>query len=212
MNMKWILLASICLVHCGCHARALGPNPNDALRSEIQELQDRNQAMRLANEQLQAQLTAGATTEGSSSTPPSAELREATPRPAEILIEKLSRAERGEGGAGALPQLRLFLQVVDGHGRATQLTGSISVVASLEPEGGKKVLLSSHSWSPMQVSNLYRSGMTGSHYTVVVPLQVPAEPQDVPVQVLVTYMDGWSGRKLEAATSLYWTNPEPPAH
>jgi outer membrane murein-binding lipoprotein Lpp len=200
-----ILLASAV---AGCRATVLTPSPSDALRQQVQELEGRVAAQEAQIEELRAQLAArGSDAPGS----PSPELLAATPRVARISIGGLSRVLEPSASStrdAAPAQLLVFLNVEDGKGRPTQLTGELSLAASLQGEAGALAPLASAHWGPLQVAGLFRGGFGSPHYALQTPVQGSPGRSDATALVVVTYTDGWTGRTLKATRAVPWPVPE----
>jgi hypothetical protein len=187
----------------GCKAKVLGPSPNDALRQQVQDLEGERDALRLSNEQLQAQLAAR---EPSGQVTP--ELEQATPRPARIEVEGLSRV-LVQSPSGPI-ELAVYVKAVDGRGREVQLTGALSLTATLQMPDGVVSRLAHRTWRPGELVEMHRSGLTGTHYTIKLPVEGPLGQPGGLVSVVLTYTDGWTGRQLQASSSLPW--PAGPGH
>jgi len=181
----------------GCKAKVLGPSPNDALRQQVQDLEGERDALRLQNEQLQAQLAARAPS--GDVTP---ELERATPRPARIEVESLSRV-LVQPPSGPI-ELAVYLKAVDGRGRAVQLTGELSLTATLQMPDGVVSRLVHRIWGPGELVEMHRSGLSGTHYTLKLPVEGPLGQPGGLVSLALTYTDGWTGRQLQASSFLPW--------
>lgn len=203
--MKTILdkICVACLFMAGCHATVFSPSPADKLRQQAQELEAKNVALESQVEELRAQLAIKS--EAATKTP-SAELEEATPHVAKISIGNLSRALPKKETAGQVAQsekLVLFVSALDGRGGAIQLTGDLTLQASLQMSG-KVIPLAAAHWGPLQLRNAYRNGLGNSHYSLETPIQVPPDCADATALVVVTYVDGWSGRTLKTERAIPW--------
>lgn len=192
-----------CLILGGCHATVFSPSPADKLRQQAQDLEAKNTALESQVEELRAQLAIKS--EAATKTP-SAELEEATPHVAKILIGNLSRALPKKESAGHVAQpekLVVFVNAQDGRGGAIQLTGDLTLQASLQMSG-KVIPLAAAHWSPLQLRNVYRNGLGNPHYSLETSIQVPADCADATALVVVTYVDGWSGQTLKTERAIPW--------
>ena len=59
-------------------------------------------------------------------------------------------------------------------------------------------------WSPLQLRNAYRSGFGSPHYLLETPIQAPPNTVDATALVVVTYVDGWTGRTLKTERAIPW--------
>ena len=200
-NLHWI--AAVCLGMSACHATVLTPSPADALRQQALELEAKNSALESQVEELQAQL---ARQNNSPTKAPSAELEQATPRAAKISIGQLSRAlpKKEVAGKPTQPeQLVIFVNAQDARGHALQLTGDLTIEASLQ-SAGKVVSLAVAHWGPAQLRNAYRAGLGSPHYSLETPIQIPPNMSDATALVVLTYVDGWTGRTLKTERAIPW--------
>ncbi|MSR33891.1 MAG: hypothetical protein EXS12_03700 [Phycisphaerales bacterium] len=203
--MKSILkiISVVCLCMGGCHATVFSPSPADKLRQQAQELEAKNEALESQVEELRAQL---AIKSESATKTPSAELEEATPHVCKISIGNLSRAlpkKVSDGHVARPEQLVIFVNAQDGRGGAIQLTGDLTLQASLQ-SAGKVIPLAAAHWGPLQLRDVYRNGLGNPHYSLETPIQVPADCADATALVVVTYVDGWSGRTLKTERAIPW--------
>ena len=205
-NWGAVLLAGML---ASCHATVFTPSPADALREQVQELEAKNSALQLQVEELNAQISrrsddAAIQGERATITP---ELEQATPRVCKLTIGNLSRVVLRAplpGAAVDVGELVVFLNVFDAKERALQLTGSLDLDASAQWPGGKVATLLSSHWGPLQLRELYRSGFGTPHYSLQVPIVVPADMNDATLLVVVTYVDGWTGRTLKTERAMPW--------
>ena len=193
----------------GCHATVFTPSPADALREQVQELEAKNSALESRVEELNAQLSSKSEAAAKPGTIPTItpELEQATPHVAKISIGSLSRVvpTSAPSAMAAQPgELVVFMNVVDGKDRAFQLTGTVDLEASAHAPGGKVVSLASSHWGPLQLRDVYRSGFGTPHYSLQVPIVVPADMHDATLLVVVTYVDGWTGRTLKTERAMPW--------
>lgn len=167
-----VAVASVSIA--GCRATVLKPTPEDRLREQVQSLEIEVESLAARNRELEASLSAIA-----SEKPPhaiDAEAAAAQPRLAGIAIGSASgiRAEPPAAGAEAAPAvLTVYLEPSDGRGRFLQVTGRVSIQASMPVEGAAPALLGERSFAPAEVREAWRSGFMGTHYTFEVPVEIP---------------------------------------
>ena len=205
-NWGAVLLAGLL---ASCHATVFTPSPADALREQVQELEAKNSALQLQVEELNAQISrrsddAAIQGERATITP---ELEQATPRVCKMTIGNLSRVVLRAplpGAAVDVGELVVFLNVFDAKERALQLTGSLDLDASAQWPGGKVATLLSSHWGPLQLRELYRSGFGTPHYSLRLPILEAADMSEATILVVVTYVDGWTGRTLKIERAMPW--------
>jgi kynureninase len=83
------------------------------------------------------------------------------------------------------------------------LTGDLTIEASLQ-SAGKVVPLAVAYWGPAQLRNAYRAGLGSPHYSLETPIQIPPNMSDATALVVLTYVDGWTGRTLKTERAIPW--------
>jgi hypothetical protein len=171
----------------GCGARNF-ENINDELRAERMQLQREvnrlQQQLQLREDELRA---ARAQMDQS----PAIEGAEA-PRLSRITADRLSGAI-DRNGDGSDDAVRLYLRTLDGRGRFMPTSGrAIVQIVAIRPGEAPRVL-AEQTFDPATFDAAYRSGFTGTHYSLEVPL-----PDDLPsgrheATARVTFTEGATG-------------------
>jgi len=178
LPIRGLLLALALAVLTGCprEARIGGQRPGDEV---IAELRRDNRAMRQQidelNEQLEAQrrqIEAMQQRDGRS-------VAADVPVPQFVSV----RFERYSGfldtdGDGRVDTLRLYLHTLDQGGRFIPIAGHVAVQVVAVEAGREPRVLLEETIEPAAFARAYRSGFTGTHYTVQLPL-----PEDWPTDL-----------------------------
>jgi outer membrane murein-binding lipoprotein Lpp len=188
----------------GCRATALKPSPADSLREQVQSLEIEVDRLSLRNHELEVAVEK-ASSEASNRVI-DAEAVAAQPHLVRIGIGSASGVRIGPSDVvdRMLPgSLTVYVEPVDGRGRFLQVTGRVSIQASMPVEGGEPILLGERSFSPIEVRDAWRSGFMGTHYTFEVPIEIPrtaleavADPQASVLVVLRDAIDGGEFSRL----------------
>jgi hypothetical protein len=191
------LLAAVCLTSalltCGCGQRRFA-SENDALRAKVLELETELAALKKRNTELKAELAAAA---GSDHALPE-EITANIPQVTGIAISRLSHL-RDADEDGTPDTLIVYVNPTDGLGRFVQLAGRLSVHAALLPMDGEPRTIVRLALSPDEVRAAYRSGITGTHYTIEAPVSLPEDAGAfAECDVRITYEGGRSSQRLEA--------------
>jgi hypothetical protein len=198
-----IVFSSIVLWSCatGCSSRGTFANENDVLRRKVLELEGQVKDLERRNAELQAEVFAAAA--APQSIPP--EIRENTPHVAELKISRLSHA-RDEDGDGVMDLVALYIEPRDGRGRFTQLVGPLSVNAAVLPAQSSASTIGTATFSPAQVRDAYRSGLTGLYYVINVPIELNAPSSNASTcTVRAVYTDGYTGQEHAAERAIALT-------
>lgn len=210
--------AAMVAVLGGCGSR--GANVDvAAMRSRIAELEQRVGELERRNMELIGALARGDDEDGE----PPAEVRANTPHVAEVSIGRRSHG-RDHTGDGRADELVIYLRPKDGRGRFVQMVGAVTVSASAAPqvdddetaepdtaaEAGR--VIGRRALGPTALRDAYRSGLTGTHYTVTLPLGAETSADHDEAIVRVTYRDGWTGRVHTSERRIELTGPrvQPP--
>ncbi len=173
----------------GCGKKA--SRQNDLLRARVMDLETQVQQLTDRNRELEAAMAQVETPLGE---PPEV-VRAATPHVVRIEIDRLSHA-LDEDGDRQVEALMIYVKPADGMGRFVQLAGWLSVHAADLPPGGDAETLGRITLDPTEVRQRYRSSFLGTHYSVTLPLALPADRPEGPCTVRVIYEDGRSGRRV----------------
>lgn len=170
-------------------------NENDALRSERLELQrkiaDLEDQLDLRESELRAlrdrhdQGAAAAPVEGA--TPPTI---------AAVRLDRYTGAvDTDRDGSDDL--VRVYAQMVDARGRQLPVAGRATVQVVAIREGQPPRVVAERTYAPGEFDASYRSGFTGTHYTLELPLPSPL-PDDLlgAATVQLTFTDA-SGARFE---------------
>jgi hypothetical protein len=83
-----------------------------------------------------------------------------------------------------------------------QLVGRLSATAAVLPLDADAVTLGRVTLDPLQLRDAYRSGLTGTHYTVQIPIAVPPGQRDATATVKLEFVDGQTGQTRSAERSI----------
>jgi len=205
-----VLLAVVALSACG--RRHDFTNEADLLRARVLDLEQQVGNMERANAKLEAKL---ARTErranrlrpaeetdgpGSADEVDDAELAEIianTPRVTRIDLSRLCHF-RGAAGESADDMVVLYVTPEDDLARFVQMVGRLSVNVAVLPAAGAARTIAQRAFGPGEIRAAYRSGFTGSHYTIEVPIDPAAAGDAGVVDVRVTFEDGLTGMRHTA--------------
>lgn len=172
---------------------------NDALRSQVLALEDKVRALEAERDELKAKLSeeqrvrAGALSE---------EVVAAIPRCAGIDFGSLSGFEPADP-AKPPTMVVAYIDPRDGRGRFVQMVGTLKVAAMLAPpagQSGEPRQLGAVTLTPARLRDAYRSGITGTHYTVEIPLSEAdsAKARDGELLLTAEFLDAITGRAHQA--------------
>lgn len=172
---------------------------NDELRDRVVDLEDEVRELRDLNAELEVKLAAaGAAT-------PAGELpervRASIPRVTRISISRLSHA-RDDDGDGRVDRLTLYLLPADGRGRFVQLVGEATASATVPVVGGPPLAIGDLTLDAPAVRDAYRSGLTGTHYTIELPVELPEGDPPATCTVQVAFDDALTGRRHSASRTV----------
>ncbi len=160
------------LVSIGCQSDYR--TVNDELRAQLMELE--REVIRLVreNQELQGQVRRATATEA---LPEGAAAQ--IPQVAELVFARFSHA-RDTTGDGLPDELRIYLHTLDGRGKFVQATGELTLDALLLPTDPsvEPIPIGHVSLDAQSLRESLRSGFTGMHYTVRVPLTLPDDASD----------------------------------
>ncbi|MCH7601164.1 MAG: hypothetical protein IIB54_00195 [Planctomycetes bacterium] len=178
-------LAMISLSGCGS---SLTSDEADALRRKVLDLEKMNLQMSLRTTELEAELKRQSA--GFDSLP--VEIRENTPRVARLTIGRLSHA-RDDDDDGRSETLLIYVDPEDGFGRFVQLVGTLTVHAAILPADRDAITIGRFTLKPGPLRAAYRSGFSGMHYTIELPIQLSPENSGQTCLVRVIFKDGLTG-------------------
>ena len=184
--------AGAILMLFGCGTRNFR-NENDQLRARVLDLQQQVESLTSRTSELESALAAAT----ASPDQISEAIRANLPYVAEISLSRLSFA-RDDDGDGQVDAVVLYVQPEDGLGRFTQMTGLVSAHVAILPAGADAITLGRIELDPGALRQAYRSSVTGTHYTIVVPVRTNSASSTAEAIARVQYTDGLSGRVLSA--------------
>lgn len=162
---------AMALVLGGCGARNF-TNENDRLRAANLELQRQVDRLQAQLELRVAQIDA-MQQEAVRDRPE--ELRSAeVPRAVSLRLDRHSGPLR-TGDSDYEDLLRLYVRPLDQRGRFLPVAGQATVQAVALRPGKEPVVVGELTVSPDDWERAYRSGLTGTHYTLELPLREPPE-------------------------------------
>jgi len=193
--LAWLALPTLLAVSLttGCGPRNF-LNENDKLRAERLELQRQLEQLNTQVENLMAEKAA---------------LRqrfETAPAPLpDAEAPTLSRVRFGrysgpvdDDGDGRDDRVRVYLQTLDQHGRMMPAAGRATLQAVVIPDEKPPYVLAQRAFDPPEFEDAFRSGFTGTHYTLELPLP-EGVPDDVKqVTVKLTFVEHLTGVELSA--------------
>ncbi len=185
------LLLIVCVFAPACGSQRSFSNENDKLRAKNLELEQavsdlenrlvlREGELRATREQIE---TGGEPIEGVD-----------PPRLAGIVLGLYSGPIDLDGDR-VYDALRVYVRPVDQHGRQITAAGSAQVRLYVLSEEGEPVVLLRQAYTADAFHAAYRSGVTGTHYTLKADL-----PDDPPVEATLNVMliDAVTGRRFTA--------------
>ncbi len=162
---------------------------NDRLREQVLDLETEVNRLQGRARELEAQLQAASTVPGSVPE----EVRANTPTVTAIAIDRRSHVQ-DSGEDGTPGTLVVYVKPSDGLGRFVQMVGDLSVHAAILPADGDAVTIGRVALGPAALREAYRSSFMGTHYTIEVPLAIPAPvPGETRALVVVEFVDGLTG-------------------
>lgn len=200
-----LLLISL-VVGAGCQR---GPrnfaNENDRLRRVNAELRDEVQRLSTRVETLQEEVQRYRRAE-------QAELPEGVEPPQfrRVEIGGYSGGVSVGGGVGGDGDnaVRLYLRTLDAEGRFVPTAARAEVTLAVIPAGREAQTVATATFGAEQFNQAYRSGFTGTHYTLIVPVdpaRVPAGTEQLTARVTVT--DLITGRRETAQATVPFNPP-----
>jgi hypothetical protein len=187
-----VLFMAVLVSLAGCRVGNYA-NENDTLRAKVVDLESQIDQLKRRNAELEAQARSIVTAPITMSE----DVRLNMPQAAELSIDKLSFV-RDSNKDGIPDMLTLYLKPVDGLGRFVQIVGTIDVTVAVIPLKGEPATIGKASLGPAEVREAYRSGFTGTHYTIDVPIVLPTSNGVESCVVKIEFHDGLTGRTMTA--------------
>ncbi|MSR69407.1 MAG: bZIP transcription factor [Phycisphaerales bacterium] len=182
-----------------CNPVALTPTSNDPLRVQVRDLTEQVSSLEAKNAQLEAQL-ASLANESKALTGIDPEVIAATPKMVRVAIESASHLETNQ--RTNLCVARVYVAPSDGLGRFVQIVGRINLSIFLLNADGSSHTLATAVYSPKQVSDAWRGGVMGSHYTFELPLASDGWACGGSVTARLEFTDGHTGVSFQAQHEL----------
>lgn len=170
-------------------------NENDRLRRELADA--RAEIDRLTESERRLAAALEAERNATERRAPSAQALALLPKAERLSLGRLSGPVPG-GGA-----VDLYISPLDDRARFVQVAGTLTVRLDLlpPPESGSASeprLLATLELGPTELREAYRSSLTGTHYSVRVPIVPPLGPQEGSLGCSVRLDDLVTGERLEA--------------
>lgn len=186
---------------------ACGPknfeNDNDLLRAERLELQREVARLQEQVELREAQLAA-AHQQLDGDTHPVEGAR--PPQLAKLKLDRYTSAvDTDRDGRDDL--VRVYLRTLDGRGRFLPVAGRATLQVVNIREGEEPLVLAERTYPPGEFEETYRSTVTGTHYTLEVPLpdNLPDDIEDAAAKV--TFTEGVTGAEFTEQTAVLLNRP-----
>ena len=97
--------------------------------------------------------------------------------------------------------LRIYLQTIDQHGRFMLAAGRAKLQAVAITPGSDPKTIVEHTFEPAEFNTMYRSGLTGTHYTLKLPLPDLLPPDVTELTARITFTDAATGVQLSCQQS-----------
>lgn len=198
----FIHLAAVAVIPAACSTKGAWTEA-DELRSRVVELEKSLATTTAERNEARAKLAEieRASTIGSGDL--AADVLDALPRCAGIELDRLS------GLAPDASKLYVYLKPFDGRRRFVQIVGRVSLRADLLPEqpDAPPTTLASASLGPAELRDAYRSGLTGTHYELALPVDHADHPPVGRIAVRVTFDDALTRTAHHAEAFLQASKP-----
>lgn len=190
----------------GCQQRHF-QTESDHLRARVMELEGEVELLQQREAELKAQLRRLRRAQERLQDLDEPDIAEFVPQVVGISLGRLSHA-RDLDGDGLPNVLVLYVQPRDSRGRFVQMAGHVRIRAFVLPENSDEpISICRVELGPGQVRDAYRSGITGTHYAIEVPLELPpgideewVEQQQATVRV--AFIDGQTGLRHTAERTI----------
>lgn len=193
------------LALAGCHAAPRNfLNDNDQLRRENLELREKVEQLQKKIDLRLAEIQSLEQRIKTASPPAVAGAK--VPQAVKIAMDRYS-GPIDTNHDGIDDAVRVYLLTQDGEGRFIPVAGRAVVqVVAIEP-GRPPALLVEKTFEPNELDAAYRSGLTGTHYTLEVPLVLPPPKGLRQATVKATLTDAASGAQLIAEQAFPLASP-----
>ena len=167
-------------------------NENDRLRRRVLQLEKANDELTTKARRLETALAAEQGEDRPDALPDDVPL----PRPAGLEIGRFSGGVDTDDD-GVDDAVRLYLRPVDPRGRFVQVVGRARISVVRIPPGGEAVTVGRCEIDPGSLDAAYRSGIAGTHYTLVCPVTGDVPDHAIELTVKVGLTDLQTGANLE---------------
>ena len=191
-------LVAMVLTCSGCGNKSF-LNENDDLRAEVQQLKDENAALSERLSTLERQIKIEQSQKGLT-------LPEGVVRPVTVEIQVGSFS----GGIdtdkdGKDDTVRIYLQTLDAKGRFILTVGSASISIVKIKSGEDALTVGKIKLNPKAFDQTYRSGLTGTHFTIVCPIQHQQIPDGTTeLTARASFTDSLTGKTFEHEQTIPW--------
>ena len=193
-------------------SRKVGGSKLDALKQRVEELERQNRRLDAERGELAAKVSELTHALDAASGSSSGAVVAALPRCAGVEFSRLTALVDRDGTPG-FEGVDVYLRPIDGRQRFVQVAGTLRVqllvyppadAADATPQIVGEVIL-----DPEGLREAYRSGITGTHYAVLVPLEPPLAsqgPVEGVVEIVAQFDDAVTGirhrtvRRLDPAS------------
>lgn len=190
-----VMAAAVSLSQAGCGPRNFD-NENDRLRAlnlelqrEVEGLQERLELRTGELQSLRQQLERAQNTQPLEGAEP--------PVLSRLVIGRLSGAF-DTNSDGTDDVIRVYLEPQDQRGRLLPVAGRARVRAVHIPDEGEPTVLAERTYQPAEFDAAWRSGITGRHFTLELPLPQPLPEGVDQVTVRVELTQAGTGAELSA--------------
>jgi hypothetical protein len=111
---------------------------------------------------------------------------------------------------GSEDTLRVYVHTLDQHGRFMPANGRAEIQAVAVAPGREPVVLAERAFSPAEFTAAYRTGFTGTHYTLETPLQTAVPPGVDRATIVVRFTEARTGVSVTRDTVVPVRGARPP--
>lgn len=193
------LLAAALLGAClpsagGCSRVAVPRTTEEGLREQLSKMTRERDDLARENRDYKAKLEAKASS--ASGVLMSAEAEGVLPRLPGIFVGGMSFVEADSKGVWTL---HLVIEPVDGRRRFIPLTGDLRIGANIDISTTESAPVGDATVGPKALSDAYRTGFMGTHYSFDLPLKLDGRTVPAEVHVKCEFVDAQTGNKLLAS-------------
>ncbi len=191
-HRQLLAVIALGLVSVGCSPRISVPRTTEeGLREQLATtIRERDEAQRRVRD-LEGKLAERPRAAAGAMTP---EAEGVLPRLDGIRVDPSMSSVRLDGPSGAV--LRLVLEPIDGKGRFLQITGDLEIGAMLTNSPNDMVSVGDLRCGPKALSDAYRSGFLGSHYSFELPLKIDSKQAPKTIVVNGVFNDALTGKPV----------------